>query len=460
MAPMPPTLAFIDTRYQPSTSPRLDLVSLAQSSLELDKRATTTLSPVELHTVLTARDVTTTYVPGSGTKAANTFNNAGFMALFAILGAAMVVASLWFFFWAKNGGFHYPEDAWDDYKSTVLRRKGPDGKTLSNATKSTKLGGSTIAGTQHFKWQKQAARSVVGRDEKGRKGIRAKRGFAKTHSILYSQDDYMTESFATETVSDMTEVRTDYTGHHNKRYRDRDYEQYKKEKPARVGGLNRVADGNGSHFGTTIAGSETMSAVSESSERPILPKHTAQAEDRAKEKERAERRAREEAARMERRWKRDAESAAASLARENAAPPPPPPAHTSPSKKTTTVPSPSKPSAHKQRARASSRSASPKKKERDFSYSAGPASEVLSTAYTASTATHTNTGTSVSGTQRTGSYYDSYRPKAAEPSNPRYSSDRGGERTHRSRESSPRKGAASGAGKKGGYRRGADSDLD
>ncbi|KAK5123812.1 hypothetical protein LTR85_002448 [Meristemomyces frigidus] len=441
MAPMPPPLRFLDARRQASSEGQgqLDAVTLAQSSLELDKRSadvsSSTSSSLEATKVLAARDGTSTYVPGAGTKPATAFNNAGFQALFAILGAAMVIAALWFFFWAKNGGFHYQQGDWDDYKSTVLRRKGPDGKTLSNATKSTKLGGSTIAGTQHYKWQKQAARSVVGRDEKGRKGVRAKRGWAKTHSVLYS-DDYMTESFGTETVSDMTELRTepDTSGHHSKRYRDRDVQQYKKEKPARVGGLNRVADGNGSHFGTTIAGSETMS---ETSEQPLIQKN------KEKEKERAERKARE----MERRWRREAEEAAAALARENAASrPPPPPAHTA---KKSAAPSSSKPAVQKQR--RDSRSSSPKK--RDFSYNAGPASEVLSTAYTGST----TTGTTTTGGTRTASYYEEYRPRASE--NPRYSSDHG----KRSRQSSPRKGgggAARKVGREGGYRRGADSDLD
>lgn len=428
---MPPTPGFLDARNAASSGPRPDIVALGQSSLELDKRSTD-ITSLGASKVLAARATLSTYSPGAGTKSASEFNNAGFQALFAILGAAMVIAALWFFFWAKNGGFKYQEGDWDDYKSTVLRRKGPDGKTLSNATKSTKLGGSTIAGTQHYKWQKQAARSVVGRDEKGRKGVRAKRGWAKTHSVLYS-DDYMTESFGTETVSDMTELRTehDHSTHHSKRYRDRDVQQYKKEKPARVGGLNRIADGDGSHFGTTINGSETMS---EASEQPLIQRN------KEKEKERAERKAREEAARMERRWKREAEEAAAALARENAASrPPPPPAHTA---KKSSAPS-AKPSPQKQR--RSSRSASPKK--RDFSYNSGPASEVLSTAYTDSTTT---------GGTRTASYYESYRPRAAE--NPRDSSDQG----RRSRQSSPRKGGG-GAGRKAGregYRRGADSDLD
>lgn len=430
---MPPALGFIAARFVSSTSNReSDITALGISSLELDKRSTThpliqardglasALSPLEASKILTARDSKSTFVPGQGSKPAASFNNQFFLALFAVIGSVMVLASLWFFFWAKNGGFRFREGDWEDYKSTVLRRKGPDGKTLTNATKSTRLGGgSSIAGTQHYKWAKQAARSVVGRDEKGRKGILGKRGWGGTHSVTYS-DDYMTESFGTQTVSDMTEVRTEPDPtQHNKRYRDRDVQEYKKERPARVGGMNRVADG--SHFGTTIAGSETMS---ESSEQPILRR------DKNKEKERAERKAREEVAKMERRWKREAEEAAAALARESGGPPPPP-AHTNPPRKSAT---PSKASASKQR--TASRSNSPKK--RDFSYTPGSDSEVLSTAYT-----------STSG-QRSVSYYDAYRPRASEEP----------ERGNKSRQTSPRKGGGNGGRRDGGYRRGVDSDLD
>ncbi|KAK0306489.1 hypothetical protein LTR01_006347 [Friedmanniomyces endolithicus] len=450
MAPTPPLLAALYTRLeQPNTADSV-VPGLSVSSLELDKRSTDSNAQSQLpardasslgttHSSLSPRNVVSTNVPGAGTQSPSSLNNTFFIVLFAIIGLAMVITALWFFFWAKNGGFHYQETDWDDYKSTVLRRKGPDGKTLSNATKSTKLGydASTIAGTQHYRWQKQAARSVVGRDAKGRKGITAKRGWAKTHSVLYS-DDYMTESFPTRTESDMTELRTEPdTNHgHSKRYRDRDVQQYKKEKPARVGGLNRLADG--SHFGTTTAGSETMS---EASSQPMLPKQR----NREQEQERAERKARDEAARMERRWRKEAEEAAALIARENAAArPPPPPVHTSPRKKAAT-PSGAKPAA--QKVRQSSRSASPRK--RDFSYQTGAPSEVLSTAYTGETGT--------SGT-RTASYYDEYRPRAVE--NPRYSSEQGVRAgAGRSRQSSPKKGAGRKA-REGGYRRGADSDLD
>lgn len=444
MAPIPPQLDFLAVPRTPeSAEPISDIFA---SSLELDMRDESSarlntrsedssiLSPIQQHDLLTRgleKRADSSFTHGQGTKAPDTFNNKGFFALFAILGAAMVLASLWFFFWAKNGGFKWQEGDWDDYKSTVLRRKGPDGKTLSNATKSTKLGGGTIVGTQRYAWQKNMARSVVSKDEKGRKGILGKRGWAKTHSVTYSDD--FTDSLGTQTVTDeMTELRSepDY-GHHSKRYRDRDVRQYKKEKPARVGGLNRAAEG--SHFDYTNSDRSdvmTETVLTESSDQPILPKRS---EDEKKRK--AERKAREEAARMERRWKREAEEAVAALARENERIPPPPAA------KKSNSPSKNPASAPKTRRDRGSRSNSPKK--RDFSYTAGPESEVLSTAYTDS--------------QRTSSYYNEYRPRASE----RYSSEYGVNNGRRSRQSSPRKKQGGGAARSGGYRRGnTDSDLE
>ena len=401
----------------------------------------TLLSPLEARDLarreILKRDAST-FVPGEGSRPAGDFNNQAMLAIFATLGAVMVLVSLWFFFFAKNGGFRFRKGDWDDYKSTVLRRKGPDGRTLSNATKSTKLGGSTIAGTQHYNWAKHAARSVVSKDEKGRKGVLAKRGWGHTHSITY-RDEFST-TVGSQTVSDMTEIRDvpePNNNHHSKRYRDRDVHDYKKERPARVGGLNRVADG--SHVDTSLNGSETYS---ESSERPILQK---QKHD-AKEKERAERNARVEAAKMERRWKKEAEEAAAAHARESARSIPPPKKAAAPAH-----PSSSKPrQSSRPQSRSASRSASPKKREtRGFSYGTGPGSEMLSTAYT---------GTN-SNSNRSASYYDAYRPRAASNSNPnlRYSTgDYGTVNNKKStRTPSPKK-----KGGPGGYRRGADSDFD
>lgn len=61
-------------------------------------------------------------------------NNVGFFVLFALIGVGFVVTGIWFFFWARNGGFHFRQTDWDDYKSTVLRRKGPNDTLLSAAT--------------------------------------------------------------------------------------------------------------------------------------------------------------------------------------------------------------------------------------------------------------------------------------------------------------------------------------
>lgn len=457
MAPVPHVLAFLFSRseQQHETIPDLDV-----SSLELDSRTTSStpkaddifisilrpedasapaLSPMVAHDLskrtvaIHARDdLDTNYRPGAGSQSPDKFSGPGFLVLFALLGTGMVVTSIWFFFWAKNGGFKFQNEDWDDYKSTVLRRKGPDGKTLSNATKSTRLGGGSVVHGQDYMREKSMASTVVGRDEKGRKGIKAKRGFAKTHSV-WGDDDYMTESWGTATVSDgMTEV-TEYKNvnsnhHHNgsdhsKRYRDRDIHQYKREKPARVGGINRVADG--SHYDATA--SERSDAYTDTSSNTHRKERSTKDHVRSAHED-AERRAKIEAHKMEKRWKREAEEAVAAIARENGEAP----------KRTSATPS-MKPTTQKQR--RDSRSSSPKK--RDFSYQKGAGSETLSTAYTASNSDRT---------ERTASYYNAYRPKAA-PSSDGYGSDAGGSR--RPRQSSPKKGR-----REGGYRRGADSDLD
>lgn len=458
MAPVPHVLAFLFSRSQQeeqSTASSLELDSQSTkdaawtpnsndifvSTLRPDDASARALSPMAAHdfakrtvSIHARDDLNNNYRPGAGSQSPDKFSGPGFLVLFALLGTGMVVACIWFFFWAKNGGFvPIQNEDWEDYKSTVLRRKGPDGKTLSNATKSTRLGGGSVVHGQDYMREKSIAATVVGRDEKGRKGIRAKRGFAKTHSV-WGDDDYMTESWGTATVSDgMTEAQTEYTGaggnDHSKRYRDRDIHQYKREKPARVGGLNRVADG--SHYDhTSSERSDTYTDTSSNSHRKerSTKDHVRSAHDDA------ERRAKIEAHKMERRWKKEAEEAAAAMARENGEAPPPPKRSSAPS---------SKPAAHKQR--RNSRSSSPKK--RDFSYQSGPATELLST-YTASTADHTERSERTERSQRTASYYDSYRPR-----NDGYGSEAG---SRRPRQSSPKKGGRS----HGGYRRGADSDLD
>ena len=360
-----------------------------------------------------------TRLPCQGCTDPSKINNNAFFALFAILGVVIVVGTIWFFFHAKNGGFVWQENDWDDYKSTVLRRKGPDGKTLSNATKSTRLGGGSIV-AHH---DKLAAMTVIGYDEKGRKGIRAKRGFGGTHSIYYG-DDF--SQYSGSRADQMSEVRTINDYHrprqnrggaasnespgadkpHSRRYRDRDVRDYRHEKPARVGGMNRPADGSAYTYSEDSATVITES-TNRSSANLIRPDHETHGPRHEEKKHaKAERKAHEEAARMERKWRKDAEAAARAIARENEPSPIPP--------------------QHAHRPRRDSRSASPKK--RDYSFSKG-ADEVISTAYTAS---------SSGDRSHSASYYDAYRPKNERAA----SKSRGGSPT------------------KAGYRRHAESEAE
>lgn len=149
----------------------------------------------------------------------------GLMALFAIIGAAFVLGAIWFFFWAKNGGFVWRKGDWEDYKSTVLRRRGPDGQTLSNATKSTKLGGGSVVGRRYsddgytyadYDTYTETATTMT--DEKPKK----KRNLKQTakQKLLRRRHDERWEGEA-----------------------DADVRAYREEKPARIGGINREADG-------------------------------------------------------------------------------------------------------------------------------------------------------------------------------------------------------------------------
>jgi len=168
---------------------------------------------------------TTPYSPGAGTFDPHSINNRGFFALFALIGVAFVVASIWFFFWAKNGGFVWRKGDWDDYKSTVLRRKGPNGTTLSGATKTTDLGGgSIVANDADQEWDEQGTiyseKPAPRTKAKGGKKSKAPRGGRNNH--------------------------------------DTDVRAYRQEKPARVGGLNREADGSYHHdFASSTSPSET-----------------------------------------------------------------------------------------------------------------------------------------------------------------------------------------------------------
>lgn len=206
MAPLPRT--FLPDRFSSLELYRrslLQLHPLATIETSLTPKRSSSLSPIQENSYLRARTPAPPVrhdPPGSGSFDPNDINNRGILALFALLAASLVLGSIWFFFWAKNGGFRFHKGDWDDYKSTVLRRKGPDGKTLSNATKTTELGGGSVVAN------------------------------------IAQEDDG--DSFFIKKGAHKPKARAPRGKKNNA---DRDVRAYRHEKPARVGGLNREADG-------------------------------------------------------------------------------------------------------------------------------------------------------------------------------------------------------------------------
>lgn len=191
---------------------------------------------------LAARDTPTTshdINPASGGVDPNNINMKGVQAAFALIGVAFVVLGIWFFFWAKNGGFQWKKNDWEEYKSTVLRRKGPNGTTLSNATKSTKLGGGSVVGQ--------------GYSDDGSSWT----GGTETVTDMSSEAPVIKEKNTKKAkAAKIRQVREEkWEGGH-----DNDVRAYRHEKAARVGGINRDSDAQfyGTDYTETNA-SETRS---------------------------------------------------------------------------------------------------------------------------------------------------------------------------------------------------------
>lgn len=216
--------------------------------IQKNKRSEITTSPQSPATpALAVRNAAQTMHidPSSGGMDPNNVNMKGVQAAFALIGVAFVLLIIWFFFWAKNGGFQWKKNDWDEYKSTVLRRKGPNGTTLSNATKSTKLGGGSVVGQGYSddgaSWtgtetmtQLSSEAPVMKEKSKGR----GKKAGAKQAKIRQVQGE-------------------NWEGGH-----DNDMRAYRHEKPAKVGGLNRESEAKfyGTDYTETNA-SETRSNV-------------------------------------------------------------------------------------------------------------------------------------------------------------------------------------------------------
>ncbi|KAL8885316.1 MAG: hypothetical protein Q9215_006808 [Flavoplaca cf. flavocitrina] len=178
------------------------------------------VSPLEAGSYLYTRDTPPNehhIEHGNGAFDPRSVNNRGIFALFALIGAGLVLTSIWFFFWAKNGGFHFKEGDWEEYKSTVLRRKGPNGTTLSGATKTTDLGGGSIVadGSRDGDFESMAFNEKAGKKKKEKKEKKEKEK---------------------EKEKKKSAPRGSKNNH------DDDVRAYRHEKSARVGGLNREAD--------------------------------------------------------------------------------------------------------------------------------------------------------------------------------------------------------------------------
>lgn len=144
---------------------------------------------------------------------------------------------------------------WEEYKSTVLRRKGPDGRTLSNATKSTDLGGGSVVGKGYSDYDGRLTFSESARDNEDAetammseknttKGSKRKRGF-REKLLRRRREEVLEEAWEGGGEG------------------DEDVRAYRNEKAARVGGLNGEPDGtyHGSDYDTSYYNRSEMSEV-------------------------------------------------------------------------------------------------------------------------------------------------------------------------------------------------------
>lgn len=231
------------------------------SSRDADAELAPTPSPDKTHTLVARAEKT--YRPGGGSVNPSDINMRGLYALFAILGAALVLASIWFFFWAKNGGFVWKKGDWDEYKSTVLRRKDEDGRTISRATRSTRLGGSSIAGKSHF-----------GPDD-GYTAADTAPGYSDTATTVTEKEPKrrrnLRDKFRRKRKPESYEGEA-----------DEDVRAYRQEKSAQIGGINRAADGTyyGSDYDTSAPPTHyNQSEMSEVRDYAYQPTHQSRGRD-------------------------------------------------------------------------------------------------------------------------------------------------------------------------------------
>ena len=195
----------------------------------------------------------------------NNINMRGVQAAIAIICCGMVVGAIWFFFWAKNGGFQWRRGDWDEYKSTVLRRKGPNGTTLSNATKSTRLGGGSVVGDGYSDRDTNTYADDISTVHTGTMTelSSSTAPIIKEKQGAYTGDKRSRKQKARQSAKERKQremQQAAFEGAH-----DADVRAYMEEKPARVGGINAHSDTL--HYGTDYTDTEG-SAYSASQHRP------------------------------------------------------------------------------------------------------------------------------------------------------------------------------------------------
>ncbi|XMA20200.1 hypothetical protein WAI453_012991 [Rhynchosporium graminicola] len=223
--------------------------------------------------------------PGAGVTEPEQVPNKTIFILIGLIGAGFVITGIWFFFWAKNGGFYFRENDWDDYKTTVLRRRGPNGTILSGETASTDLGGGSVVHGE------KSGRSLWGGRKKNRKN-KSKSGVDRYKDF---DDEETVSGLGTESYGGSTVGGSEvgYAAKTSKKAAkptkprktkkakgapseagtldtEMDVEAdvadamraYRHEKPARVGGLNKQPDGS-SWDGSNTNTHDGMSAASD-----------------------------------------------------------------------------------------------------------------------------------------------------------------------------------------------------
>ncbi|CAH0018323.1 unnamed protein product [Clonostachys rhizophaga] len=217
--------------------------------------------------------------PSKGVLDPHDINNAGFFVLFALIGVGFVITGIWFFFWAKNGGFHFKENDWDDYKTTVLRRRGPNGTVLSGATESTDLGGGSVYKdvADHYdgRTTEYDGRTVITDDTRtvitestGMTGITAgasdiaAREKRKKKKEQRDQERERRRKERGEKSSSRRHVGDEGVEDAEAEAKAKaELRNYRHEKPARVGGLNKVPEGSEWDGSTNPADSTVSSSL-------------------------------------------------------------------------------------------------------------------------------------------------------------------------------------------------------